>query len=64
MTRTIDLPEDVYTTVRDVAEASGMTPADWIAAHLPSQAASAENGHGGHTLPLAPLLTSSQAETE
>jgi hypothetical protein len=47
MNRTLELPEDVYAALREAAEASGMTPADWIAAHLPSPDASAENGHEG-----------------
>lgn len=35
MNRTVELPDDVYAALREAAEASGMTPADWIAAHLP-----------------------------
>jgi hypothetical protein len=47
MNRTLELPENVYAALREAAEASGMTPADWIAAHLPSRDASAENGDDG-----------------
>jgi putative pyruvate formate lyase activating enzyme len=35
MSRTVELPEDVYAALHEAAKASGMTPADWIAAHLP-----------------------------
>lgn len=47
MNRTVELPEDVYAALREAAKAIGMTPADWIAAHLPSRSASAADGHEG-----------------
>jgi hypothetical protein len=31
----IELPDDVYDTVRAAAEACGERPAEWVAAHLP-----------------------------
>lgn len=34
MTRTIELPESVYTALRETAAASGLTPAAWIAARV------------------------------
>lgn len=40
MSRTVELPEAVYAALRKVAAASGMTPAAWIAAHLPGSSAS------------------------
>jgi hypothetical protein len=47
MNRSLELPEDVYAALREAAEASGMTPADWIAAHLLSRSASAEDDQEG-----------------
>ena len=35
MNRTIELPDRVYSALQDAARTTGMTPADWIAAHLP-----------------------------
>jgi hypothetical protein len=32
----ITLPENVYTHLLAIAETQGITPADWIASHLPS----------------------------
>ncbi|HEV3118813.1 MAG TPA: hypothetical protein VGY58_17310 [Gemmataceae bacterium] len=42
MSRTLRLPDVVYAALEEVARASGKTPADWIAAHLPET--SAANG--------------------
>jgi hypothetical protein len=39
MSQVVNLPEGVYRTLQQVAEASGTTPADWIAAHLPGASA-------------------------
>lgn len=36
MSHTIELPEKAWLTLLQVAKADGMTPADWIATHLPS----------------------------
>jgi len=36
MTRSIELPEAVYTALEKAAQASGTTPADWIAAQIPA----------------------------
>ncbi|MGI9181568.1 MAG: hypothetical protein ACR2H9_13825 [Longimicrobiaceae bacterium] len=44
MNRTVELPEHVYAALREAAEASGMTPAGWIAAHLPDRSVLAEDG--------------------
>jgi len=41
-TQMLELPQPVYLALMKVAEASGMTPADWIAANLPRWAR--ENG--------------------
>lgn len=35
MSRSVDLPEAVYAALEEAATASGSTPAEWIAAHLP-----------------------------
>ncbi len=43
MSRTLALPEAVYAALREAAEASGMTPADWIAARLPRSSVSPED---------------------
>jgi hypothetical protein len=34
MGQSIDLPENVWSALQQAAKASGVTPADWIAAHL------------------------------
>ncbi len=40
----LELPDAVYAALGEVARASGTTPADWIAAHLPSEnSANGEN---------------------
>lgn len=36
MSRMLELPDPVYTALEAAASASGLTPAAWIAAHLPS----------------------------
>jgi hypothetical protein len=36
MSRTIELPDAVYTALEKAAQASGTTPADWIAAQIPA----------------------------
>ena len=35
MSKTLDLPDSVYIALQRAAEASGTTPANWIAARLP-----------------------------
>ena len=35
MSKTINLPEEVFTALEQAAAAHGQTPAEWIAAHLP-----------------------------
>jgi len=42
MSRSIDLPDSVYAALEEAAAASGTTPADWIAAHLPQPAPTVE----------------------
>jgi hypothetical protein len=42
MSQTIELPEPVWSALQEAARASGVTPAAWIAAHLPS--AAGDNG--------------------
>lgn len=39
-TDTLELPHEVYTALLKVAQISGVSPAEWIAAHLPQR----ENG--------------------
>jgi hypothetical protein len=38
MSQAIDLPEKVWSALQQAAKASGVTPAGWIAAHLPAPA--------------------------
>jgi hypothetical protein len=35
MSHTLEIPDPVYAALKEAADASGLTPADWIAAHLP-----------------------------
>jgi hypothetical protein len=35
MSHTLEIPDPVYAALKEAAEASGLTPVDWIAAHLP-----------------------------
>ena len=44
MSRTLELPDLIYTALEEAAASSGLTPAGWIAAHLPR--ATAVNGNG------------------
>jgi hypothetical protein len=37
MSRSVELPEPVYRALEQAAAARGMTPAAWIAAHLPPE---------------------------
>lgn len=39
MSRTLELPEAVYAGLLEAAKASGVSPAEWIAAKLPSSPA-------------------------
>jgi hypothetical protein len=39
MSRILEIPDPVFTALRQAAEACGMTPVGWIAAHLPQPAA-------------------------
>jgi hypothetical protein len=38
MSRTLELPDAIYTALEDEARASGVTAADWIASKLPKRA--------------------------
>ncbi len=38
MAQAVDLPEKVWSALQQAAKASGLTPAGWIAAHLPAPA--------------------------
>jgi hypothetical protein len=38
MSQMLELPDSVYKALVEAAKAAGETPADWIAAHLPSAA--------------------------
>lgn len=55
MSHTLEIPDTLYTALKEAAEASGLTPVAWIAAHLP-QAPSvtgtqrSEQAHGPRTL--------------
>ena len=35
MSQTLELPDSLYTALKEAAEASGLTPVAWIAAHPP-----------------------------
>jgi hypothetical protein len=50
MSRTVELPDDLYRDLERVARERGLTPADWIATTLPGGAGSAAEH------PLAELL--------
>jgi hypothetical protein len=43
MTQKLNLPDPVYKALQEAAEASGTTPADWIASHLPDTGAARES---------------------
>jgi hypothetical protein len=51
MSRTLELPDAVYAALREAAEASGLTPAAWIAARLPRTGASAQAQAGAEPVP-------------
>jgi hypothetical protein len=53
MSRIIELPEPVYLALRDAAEASGISPAAWIAAQV---GAPTEPGSGPTARTLAELF--------
>lgn len=36
MSKTLELPEPVFTALEEAAAASGTTPAGWVEAHLPA----------------------------
>jgi len=38
MSQTVELPENVWSALQQAAKASGVTPAGWIASHLPAPA--------------------------
>lgn len=44
MSRTLDIPEPVFTALESAAAATGMTPVAWIAAHLPTREKPDSNG--------------------
>ena len=45
MSRMLELPDPIYAALEEAASSSGLTPAGWIAAHLPQ--ATAINGNNG-----------------
>lgn len=51
MNRTLELPEAVYTALRRAAKTSGITPAAWIAAHLPKPSAPVPTGEAPEVSP-------------
>jgi hypothetical protein len=38
MSQAVELSEEVWSALQRAAKASGVTPADWVAAHLPAPA--------------------------
>jgi hypothetical protein len=50
MSRTIELPDELYQVLEKAARERGLTPADWIAATLPSNSASIEERPLGELL--------------
>ena len=58
MSHTLEIPDPLYTALKEAADASGLTPVDWIAAHL-SQAqrvAGTEAEQAGGPTTLADLF--------
>ncbi|HEX5726947.1 MAG TPA: hypothetical protein VFX98_15840 [Longimicrobiaceae bacterium] len=53
MSRMLELPDPVYTALHDAASACGLTPAAWIAAHLPSAGTAEEDAGAGAPQTLA-----------
>lgn len=43
MSQTVELPDSVYAALKKAADATGTTPAEWIADHLPKTPAAAVN---------------------
>lgn len=43
MSQTLELPDSVYAALKKAADATGTTPAEWIADHLPKVPAGAVN---------------------
>lgn len=35
MSHLVEIPDSLYAALKEAADASGLTPVDWIAAHLP-----------------------------
>jgi hypothetical protein len=44
MSQMLEIPDTLYDELRKVAEANGMTPVDWIAAHLATNSPAASRG--------------------
>lgn len=44
MSRMLELPDPVYTALHEAAAARGLTPAAWIAAHLPKTGVPVQSG--------------------
>ena len=55
MSRSLELPDPIYDALVEVASASGVAPADWIASRLPFVAAPARSGNEGSS-PMNRLL--------
>jgi hypothetical protein len=47
MSQMLEIPDPLYDELRRVAGASGMTPVDWIAAHLAPVTPAAPRGEAG-----------------
>ena len=58
MSHTLEIPDSLYAVLKDAAEASGLTPVNWIAAHLPPahQPEELKAGESGGLRTLADLF--------
>lgn len=56
MSRMLELPDPVYTALQEAAAACGLTPADWISAHLPEAVAPTEKNDAEPPRTLADLF--------
>jgi len=58
MSHTLEIPDPLYSVLEEAAAANGLTPVDWIAAHLPQaeQAEEVKAGEWGHPGTLADLF--------
>ena len=58
MSHTLELPDELYAALQEAADASGLTPVDWIAVHLlePHGKKGIKGEQMGHAKTLADLF--------